>query len=129
MRRRPSVTRVAVGMLIAVLVTLPACDRKENTSGGHSTNLMPDSRETGAGVNSLPLADRVKEILRSDPNVSAFAIDVDTSGNLVVLRGTVQTSQQREWAGRLAENAPGVSAVKNELVATEAPAGKTDAGK
>ena len=57
----------------------------------------------------------VKTQLLGDSSVSAFSINVDTSGGQVVLRGSVPTSMARNRATELARAVDGVSAVKNEL--------------
>ena len=51
-------------------------------------------------------------------NWSIFAndIDVKVSGHKATLSGTVDSSYQKEEAGRIAFNAPGVWSVDNELV-------------
>ena len=43
-------------------------------------------------------------------------VNVRVSGNKVTLNGTVHSFYQKDEAGRIAWNAPGVSTVDNELV-------------
>lgn len=55
----------------------------------------------------------VKSKLLSDPEVSAFQIDVDTSGGRVTLSGTVDSDAAKEEAEELARNTEGVDEVEN----------------
>ena len=57
----------------------------------------------------------VKARLLSDPEVSAFRIDVDTVGGRVTLNGIVASERVKEEAGDLARNTEGVSEVQNLL--------------
>lgn len=55
----------------------------------------------------------VKSKLLSDPEVSGFKIDVDTSGGRVTLSGTVDSEAAKEEAEELARNTEGVEEVEN----------------
>lgn len=55
----------------------------------------------------------VKSKLLSDPEVSAFRIDVDTSDGRVTLSGTVESETAKEEAEELARNTEGVEEVEN----------------
>lgn len=53
-------------------------------------------------------------LLLSD-NTSGLAINVDTSDSIVTLQGDIDSDTERELAGLIAGNTPGVSEVKNKL--------------
>lgn len=57
----------------------------------------------------------VKSRLLSDPEVSAFRIDVDTVDGRVTLNGVVASERAKEEAEELARNTEGVTEVQNLL--------------
>lgn len=54
--------------------------------------------------------------LRRNWSIEDRLIQVDVTGNTVTLKGIIQSLYQKTEAGRIAWNAPGVWAVRNELV-------------
>jgi hyperosmotically inducible protein len=58
----------------------------------------------------------VKSALFADPQVSGFAVNVDTYDRVVQLSGFVDTQAQKDRADQLARGTEGVRAVKNNLV-------------
>ena len=58
----------------------------------------------------------IERALKSNWSISEREINVEVSGNIVTLNGTVHSLYQRDQAGRIAWNAPGVWKVNNELV-------------
>jgi hyperosmotically inducible protein len=67
------------------------------------------------------ITSKVKGALIAAPEVSGLAVDVDTSGNVVTLRGTVKTPEQRQRAEQVARGVEGVREVRNELEVERAP--------
>lgn len=61
------------------------------------------------------LQEAVKDALRSDPRVFSFKVDVDVTGSIVTLRGTVNSLRTKRAAGEDARNTVGVSYVSNRL--------------
>ena len=51
--------------------------------------------------------------LKRDAQINADHITVETTGNIVTLRGTVQSWREREDAEHAAFDAPGVASVSN----------------
>jgi len=81
------------------------------------------------GQQAKPLLDdatltaKVKAKLAADPEVTAYTIDVDTSGGVVTLSGHVETADESAEAEKLARDTEGVSSVVNRLtVGAAAPA-------
>lgn len=58
---------------------------------------------------------KIKSKMALDDHVKARAIDVDTSGTVVTLTGTVRSQEERERAVRLAKETDGVTAVVDKL--------------
>jgi hypothetical protein len=58
----------------------------------------------------------IQDALTRNWSISEQYIDVKVLGNKVTLNGTVDSYYQRDEAGRIAWNAPGVISVDNELV-------------
>jgi len=63
----------------------------------------------------LAITAAVKTRLASDSELSALAINVDTSSGRVVLRGSAPDTASRNRATELARTVEGVSSVDNEL--------------
>lgn len=76
--------------------------------------LVPEYEPTSRDAEDLK-AD-VKEALDLDPAVTSDRITVDIDGGTVILRGTVDSEEELEAADRDAQEAPGVTDVRNELV-------------
>jgi osmotically-inducible protein OsmY len=58
----------------------------------------------------------IQDALTRNWSISEQNIDVKVLGNNVTLNGTVDSWYQRDEAGRIAWNAPGVWSVNNEIV-------------
>lgn len=66
-------------------------------------------------VRDAAITVEVKAKLAKDPNLSALAIDVDTAGGRVALKGTAPTGAAKDRATELARSVSGVAAVENQL--------------
>lgn len=66
-------------------------------------------------VSDAAITVEVKAMLAKDPNLSALAINVDTAGGRVALKGTAPTGAAKDRATELARAVSGVTAVENEL--------------
>ena len=69
--------------------------------------------EQAADAGSLTL--KIKSKMALDDMVKARTIDVDTTGSVVTLTGTVESNQERERAVQLARETVGVTNVVNKL--------------
>ena len=66
-------------------------------------------------VQDAALTTKVKAALIAAPDLSGVAIDVDTSGDVVTLTGTVQSAEQRQRAEAVARGVDGAKDVRNNL--------------
>lgn len=82
-----------------------ALERGAERAGDELEPAARDARITAA----------VKSRLLSDPEVSAFQIDVDTVDGSVTLNGVVDSERAKEEAEELARNTEGVTEVQNLL--------------
>lgn len=71
--------------------------------------------EAGDAVKDASITASVKAELARDPDLSAIAINVDTAGGKVILRGTAPTASARERATMLAGGVTHVVSVDNQL--------------
>lgn len=67
-------------------------------------------------VNDKTTAAAVKSKLIANDNIRARDIDVDSDGDVVTLRGEVESDEQRQLAEQLARNTEDVRDVRNELL-------------
>ncbi len=134
---------LCVPLLAATLALLAACDRhpdeptlgqKTDQAIAHAERkadeVAADARQAGrdarqavsdaAGAvvdksRDAAITTEIKARLARDSHLSALAIDVDTEGGRVVLRGTAPDGAVRSQATQLARTVEGVVAVDNEL--------------
>jgi hypothetical protein len=78
--------------------------------------VQPDSEHAGEKLDNAALLAKVKAKLASDVDVATLKnVNVDTSGSVVTLRGTVASAAERQAAQRAASQVSGVTSVINEL--------------
>lgn len=70
----------------------------------------------GAAFDDATVTAKVKAALIADDSLKGLSIDVDTSQNVVTLRGTVATDDLKRRAEQVARGLEGVKEVKNELM-------------
>ena len=66
-------------------------------------------------IQASVVKESIKEALERRADLEADAIEVETQGNKVILRGTVKTWSERVEVQRAAWRAPGVTSVENKL--------------
>jgi len=76
----------------------------------------PNQESTGEFFDSSLITAKVKAKLIDDPVTSGFRIKVNTYKGQVQLSGFVHTPQEKQRAGLIARQVPGVSSVINDLV-------------
>lgn len=84
-----------------------------------------DERSMGDMLDDASIAARVKSDLIKDAKVKARNIDVDAIEGTVILTGLVDTQEEAERAGKIAEAVPHVKAVKNNLRVGKKTIGET----
>jgi osmotically-inducible protein OsmY len=85
-------------------------DRKINDA------VQPDRDHAGQKLDNAALLTKVKAQLASDVGVATLSnVNVDTSGSVVTLRGTVANDGERQAAQKAAAQVSGVTSVRNEL--------------
>lgn len=72
--------------------------------------------QTRAEILPAEVKQRIENALRRSAEIDARGIQVDAKDSTVILRGRVRTWAEREEAERAAWGAPGVVAVKDELI-------------
>jgi osmotically-inducible protein OsmY len=83
-------------------------DKTAVTAGKAATKLEQ-------AVDAGTLTAKIKSKMALDDIVKARTINVDTTGSVVTLTGTVQSNQERERAVRLARETAGVTSVVDKL--------------
>jgi hyperosmotically inducible protein len=87
---------------------------KKLEQGGH--DLRVEAGKAGTKLDHAALVAKVKAKLAADVGLSTVtSVDVDTTGQVVTLRGTVNSVQQRELAEQAALQVNGVTKVIDHL--------------
>ena len=136
-------TRISIALVLTLAASLAAGCKQSDTqraedqakkAGDEATAaLQRAGQEVKQGSEQLareakPLLDdatltaKVKAKLAADPEVTAYTIDVDTSGSVVTLSGRVETADESAEAEKLARDTDGVQSVVNRLTVGSAPA-------
>jgi len=123
--------------LAAVLATaaLAGCEREDTRTAVNQTNQAINraavkteaaleragdkakelGTQIGKSAEEAAITAQVKADLVKDPELSALAIDVDTSGSVVTLNGKAPSTQAAARAERIAIATRGVTEVRNNL--------------
>jgi len=107
---------LAFTLSVAVAFALAACSSNRNpnsssggTSGSTTSEIKQDSKDSW-------LTTKVKSALAADVGLKTLTgINVDTTGSIVTLKGSVDTAANKSRAEQVARGVEGVSSVKNEL--------------
>jgi hyperosmotically inducible protein len=107
---------LAFTLSVAVALALAACSSNRNpnsssggTSGSTTSEIKQDSKDSW-------LTTKVKSALAADVGLKTLTgINVDTTGSVVTLKGSVDTAANKSHAEQVARGVEGVSSVKNEL--------------
>ncbi|MEO4046027.1 BON domain-containing protein [Pseudomonas sp. CAU 1711] len=86
-------------------------------------------RSFGDTIDDASITAAVKAKLMWSKNADGMTTNVDTRYGRVTLRGAVQSAEERDLAGRLANNTRGVVSVDNQLQVNPAQAGVMQSGK
>ena len=110
---------LALALSAALALGLAACasDKKSSTSsssGGTGPSVTSDIKKD---TQDSWLTTKVKSALAADVGLKTLTgINVDTSGSVVTLKGSVDTAANKSRAEQVARGVEGVSSVKNELI-------------
>ena len=108
-------TALKITAVSLMLAALAACDRNNPDARKIANQAEQRVERATAALDDATITGKVKSALVADPNLSGLSIDVDTSQNVVTLRGTVATDEMRRKAEHVARTIEGVKEVKNEL--------------
>jgi hyperosmotically inducible protein len=92
-----------------------AADKTErglNEAGQVATNALD---QTTRVVSDVSITGTIKSKMLATKGLPTSTIDVTTKNNVVTLTGRVQTAQQKQLAGQVAQNTPGAQKVVNQL--------------
>lgn len=67
------------------------------------------------------LAARIKDRLAADARTVEFGIDVDVSGDVIVLRGQVATARRRALIEAVARESAGDMRIMNDVIVVDLP--------
>lgn len=132
MKMKPLYAALAIALASAAVA---GCDRDETRTAVNRTQATADravakteaaldtagdkAKELGAQIEKsaeeAAITAKVKADLVRDPELSALAIDVDTTGSVVTLNGKAPTAKAAERAQRIAIATQGVTEVRNNL--------------
>jgi hyperosmotically inducible protein len=99
----------------ASLATDTAKERATKLASRAAATANDAASTFGDVVSDGALTAKIKSKMALDDSIRARAINVDTSGAIVTLRGTVSSTDERERAERLAAETEGVTRVVNRL--------------
>ena len=108
---------LALALTAALALSLAACSSNRNpnssssggTSGSATSEIKQDSKDSW-------LTTKVKSALAADVGLKTLTgINVDTTGSVVTLKGSVDTAANKSRAEQVARGVEGVSSVRNEL--------------
>jgi len=110
---------LVLALSAALALALAACasdSKKSGTSSSGGTSSSTTSDMSQATKDSW-LTTKVKSALAADVGLKTLTgINVDTEGNVVTLKGSVDTTANKSRAEQVARGVEGVSSVKNELI-------------
>lgn len=111
MKRGTKATLFVASLLLVPSVAAPLM---AGCAGG------PTKASTGEYIDDAAVSAKVKAKLFQDPDVSGFAVQVETFKGQVQLSGFVNTPQQELKAEELARSVAGVRSVSNDLIVKSA---------
>jgi osmotically-inducible protein OsmY len=111
---------LAFALSAALALALAACSSNQgssksspsSSSGGTSGSVTSDISQA---TKDSALTAKVKSALAADVGLSTLKIDVDSAGNTVTLKGTVDSADKKQRAEEVARKVDGVATVRNQL--------------
>jgi len=108
-----AVTAFALALPAAAQMTQP--DKNGNANSTRSAPPSSSSTNSGSGTSEAMLTAKVHAAMAKDPGLKTLAINVDSDGNNVTLKGQVDSEATRKKAEQAAKQVEGVGTVHNEL--------------
>lgn len=98
--------------------TAPAVDTEKarETGAAIGATVAAGAAQAQQALNEGSLTAKIKSKMALDDTVRAAAIDVDTTGGVVTLSGTIRSEAERTRAVQLARETEGVTSVTDRLV-------------
>ena len=98
--------------------TAPAVDtaKARETGAAIGATVAAGAAQAQQALNEGSLTAKIKSKMALDDTVRAAAIDVDTTGGVVTLSGTIRSEAERTRAVQLARETEGVTSVTDRLV-------------
>jgi hyperosmotically inducible protein len=112
--------RLLAAAVLISLAALAACSRSEQQAAERkleqsAANVERKAEQLGEAIDDATLTARVKTALIAEPEISAFAVNVDTKDQVVTLSGEYDTQAHAERAVAVATAVEGVKSVVNHL--------------
>src|SRR5262245_38482612 len=104
-----------VGTSAAKLEARIAKQQAERLATRAAAKANDAASKVGDTVSDSALTAKIKSKMVLDDEITARAINVDTSGNIVTLTGVVRSADERDRAVRLARETKGVTKVIDKL--------------
>ena len=93
---------------------------KMKAAENHDDEASKSRKGFQQAVSNATLTARIKSELLVNSNTAGLSINVDSTSNSVTLSGEVDSEQEKDLAGKIAENAAGDRSIDNRLtVASE----------
>jgi hyperosmotically inducible periplasmic protein len=90
-------------------------ERARETGAKIGESVAVGAEKAERAVSDASLTAKIKSKMALDDSVEALKIDIDTSGSVVTLRGTVDSDAERTRAVQLARDTDGVTSVVDKL--------------
>ena len=85
------------------------------SSSSHSSSGSSTTSEAKGGAKEAMLTAKVHAAMAKDPGLKTLAINVDSEGSTVTLKGEVDSAATKTKAEQAAKQVEGVNSVKNQL--------------
>lgn len=96
--------------------TASATDAMKSAAKEAGSDAKEAMTKAGEVIDDGVITTKVKTALLADPDVKGLAIDVDTKGGVVTLKGSADKAGNLDRAAQIARDTSGVKSVDNQLV-------------
>jgi osmotically-inducible protein OsmY len=90
-------------------------DKARDAGAAIGARVAEGANEAGQAVREAGITAKIKSKMALDDTIDATRINVDTSGEVVVLKGSVGSEAERKRAVQLARETDGVTSVVDQL--------------